>query len=105
VTIAKPKKPNSAERCIARVKLVNGYTITAYVPGDWNSASGISEHKIVLVKGGGPPDLPGVKYRIVIGAADMTGLKGGKFGPRRRSRSLYGIKRSTMSRPDPIASP
>jgi small subunit ribosomal protein S12 len=93
VTVMKPKKPNSAERCVCRVKLTNGRTVTAYVPGDWGSNSGISEHKIVLLKGGGPPDLPGVKYRVVMGAGDMVGNKRCRDNIRKNKRSLYGVKK------------
>ena len=93
VTVIKPKKPNSAERCVARVRLTTGKSVTAYVPGE-GTGHRIQEHSVVLVRGGGPPDLPGVKYRLVPGALDLQGgSPGGKFGPRKQSRSRYGVKR------------
>ena len=80
-----PKKPNSAQRAAARVKLANGREVNAYIPGIGHS---LQEHSMVLVKGGGPDDLPGFSYRIVRGAIDCAGVKS-----RKRGRSLYGTKR------------
>ena len=80
-----PKKPNSALRKVARVRLTNGKEVTAYIPGvDHN----LQEHSIVLVRGGRVRDLPGVRYHIVRGALDALGVEG-----RRQSRSKYGAKR------------
>lgn len=80
-----PKKPNSALRKVARVRLSNGKEVTAYIPGvDHN----LQEHSIVLVRGGGVRDLPGVRYHVVRGALDAAGVEG-----RRQGRSLYGAKR------------
>ena len=80
-----PKKPNSALRKVARVKLSNGVEITAYIPGEGHN---LQEHSMVLVRGGRVKDLPGVKYHIVRGALDSAGVEG-----RKQSRSLYGAKR------------
>ncbi len=85
VTTMTPKKPNSALRKIARVKMSNGIEITAYIPGEGHS---LQEHSIVLVRGGRVKDLPGVRYHLVRGALDSTGVDG-----RKRSRSKYGTKR------------
>lgn len=79
-----PKKPNSALRKVAKVRLSNGTEITAYIPGEGHN---IQEHSIVLVRGGRVKDLPGVKYHIVRGALDAGGVEG-----RKRSRSKYGTK-------------
>ncbi len=80
-----PKKPNSALRKVARVRLSNGKEVTAYIPGvDHN----LQEHSIVLVRGGRVRDLPGVRYHIVRGALDAAGVDG-----RRQSRSRYGAKK------------
>ena len=80
-----PKKPNSALRKVARVRLTNGKEITAYIPGiDHN----LQEHSIVLVRGGRVRDLPGVRYHIVRGALDALGVEG-----RKQSRSKYGAKK------------
>ena len=86
-----PKKPNSARRKVARVRLSNGKEITAYIPGvDHN----LQEHSIVLVRGGRVRDLPGVRYHIVRGSLDCAGVENDKDGrPRNRSRSKYGVKR------------
>jgi len=86
-----PKKPNSALRKIARVRLSNGKEVTAYIPGvDHN----LQEHSIVLVRGGRVRDLPGVRYHIVRGTLDCAGVENDKDGrPRNRSRSKYGVKR------------
>ena len=80
-----PKKPNSALRKIARVRLTNGEEITAYIPGVGHN---LQEHSIVLVRGGRVKDLPGVRYHIVRGALDTLGVDG-----RKKSRSKYGAKR------------
>ena len=80
-----PKKPNSALRKIARVRLTNGIEVTAYIPGEGHN---LQEHSIVLVRGGRVKDLPGVRYHIVRGAADASAVDG-----RRKGRSKYGVKR------------
>ncbi|MCL4380048.1 30S ribosomal protein S12 [Candidatus Dependentiae bacterium] len=80
-----PKKPNSALRKVARVKLSNGIEVTAYIGGEGHN---LQEHSVVLVRGGKVKDLPGVKYHIVRGALDSAGVE-----KRRQSRSLYGAKR------------
>jgi len=79
-----PKKPNSALRKIARVRLSNGREVTAYIPGEEHN---LQEHSIVLVRGGRVRDLPGVRYHIVRGTLDALGVEG-----RKRSRSKYGAK-------------
>lgn len=80
-----PKKPNSALRKVARVKLSTGIEVTAYIGGEGHN---LQEHSVVLVRGGRVKDLPGVKYHIVRGALDCAGVEGRKQG-----RSLYGAKR------------
>jgi len=80
-----PKKPNSALRKIARVRLTNGIEVTAYIPGEGHT---LQEHSMVLVRGGRVKDLPGVRYHIVRGALDATGVEG-----RKKGRSKYGAKR------------
>jgi len=80
-----PKKPNSALRKVARVRLVNGFEVTAYIPGEGHN---LQEHSIVLVRGGRVKDLPGVRYHIVRGALDSAGVE-----KRTVSRSKYGSKR------------
>lgn len=80
-----PKKPNSALRKVCRVKLTNGYEITAYIGGEGHN---LQEHSIVLVRGGRVPDLPGVRYHVVRGSLDASGVS-----KRRQSRSKYGAKR------------
>lgn len=80
-----PKKPNSALRKVARVKLSTGIEVTAYIPGEGHN---LQEHSMVLVRGGKVKDLPGVKYHIVRGALDTAGVEG-----RKQARSLYGAKR------------
>ena len=80
-----PKKPNSALRKIARVRLTNGIEVTAYIPGEGHQ---LQEHSVVLVRGGRVKDLPGVRYHIVRGTLDTTGV-----GKRRQGRSKYGAKR------------
>ncbi|RMF86199.1 MAG: 30S ribosomal protein S12 [Planctomycetota bacterium] len=86
-----PKKPNSALRKVARVRLTNGKEVTAYIGGvDHN----LQEHSIVLVRGGRVRDLPGVRYHIVRGKLDCAGVTNDKEGkPRNRGRSKYGVKR------------
>ncbi|MCK4615972.1 MAG: 30S ribosomal protein S12 [Pirellulales bacterium] len=85
VTTITPKKPNSALRKIARVKLSNGMEVTAYIPGVGHN---LQEHSIVLIRGGRVRDLPGVRYHVIRGALDTLGVQG-----RKQSRSLYGAKR------------
>lgn len=80
-----PKKPNSAIRKVARVRLTNGYEVTAYIPGEGHN---LQEHSIVLLRGGRVKDLPGVRYHIIRGALDASGVDG-----RTKSRSKYGVKR------------
>jgi small subunit ribosomal protein S12 len=80
-----PKKPNSALRKVARVRLTNGFEVTAYIPGEGHN---LQEHSIVLVRGGRVKDLPGVRYHIVRGALDTSGVDN-----RTQSRSKYGTKR------------
>ena len=80
-----PKKPNSALRKIARVRLTTGIEVTAYIPGEGHN---LQEHSIVLVRGGRVKDLPGVRYHIVRGTLDASGVNA-----RRRSRSKYGAKK------------
>ena len=86
-----PKKPNSALRKVTRVRLTNVKEVTAYIPGiDHN----LQEHSIVLIRGGRVRDLPGVRYHVVRGSLDCSGVEGDKEGrPRARSRSKYGVKR------------
>lgn len=81
-----PKKPNSALRKIARVRLSNGMEVTAYIPGEGHQ---LQEHSVVLVRGGRVRDLPGVRYHIVRGTLDSTGVNN-----RKRARSKYGAKRA-----------
>ncbi len=81
-----PKKPNSALRKIARVRLTNGMEVTAYIPGEGHN---LQEHSLVLIRGGRVKDLPGVRYHIIRGTLDATGVAG-----RQRGRSKYGTKRS-----------
>ena len=80
-----PKKPNSALRKVARVRLTNGYEVTAYIPGEGHN---LQEHSIVLIRGGRVKDLPGVRYHIVRGSLDSAGVN-----DRKQSRSKYGAKR------------
>ena len=80
-----PKKPNSALRKVARVRLTSGMEITAYIPGEGHN---LQEHSIVLVRGGRVKDLPGVRYKIIRGSLDTQGVKN-----RKQSRSRYGAKR------------
>ncbi len=80
-----PKKPNSAMRKVARVRLTNGFEVTAYIPGEGHN---LQEHSIVLIRGGRVKDLPGVRYHIVRGSLDTAGVK-----DRKQSRSKYGTKK------------
>ncbi|NQU41052.1 MAG: 30S ribosomal protein S12 [Lentisphaerae bacterium] len=80
-----PKKPNSALRKVARVRLTSGFEVSAYIPGEGHN---LQEHSVVLVRGGRVSDLPGVRYHIVRGALDCLGVEG-----RKRGRSKYGVKR------------
>jgi small subunit ribosomal protein S12 len=80
-----PKKPNSALRKVARVRLTNGFEVTCYIPGEGHN---LQEHSIVLVRGGRVKDLPGVRYHIIRGVLDAGGVEGRKQG-----RSLYGTKK------------
>jgi small subunit ribosomal protein S12 len=85
VTTQTPKKPNSALRKVARIRLTNGYEVTGYIPGEGHN---LQEHSVVLIRGGRVKDLPGVRYHIVRGSLDTQGVK-----DRKRSRSKYGSKR------------
>jgi small subunit ribosomal protein S12 len=80
-----PKKPNSALRKVARVRLTNGFEVTSYIPGEGHN---LQEHSIVLIRGGRVKDLPGVRYHIVRGTLDAAGVN-----DRKKSRSKYGAKR------------
>ena len=80
-----PKKPNSALRKVAKVRLTNGYEVVSYIPGEGHN---LQEHSVVLVRGGRVKDLPGVRYHIVRGSLDLQGVK-----DRKQSRSKYGAKR------------
>ncbi len=80
-----PKKPNSALRKVARVRLTTGYEITAYIPGEGHN---LQEHSVVLVRGGRVKDLPGVRYHIIRGVLDSAGVEG-----RHKARSKYGVRR------------
>ena len=84
-----PKKPNSALRKVARVRLSNGMEVSAYIPGEGHS---LQEHSIVLVRGGKIKDIPGVRYHIVRGTKDTTGVEN-----RKRGRSKYGTRRQKKS--------
>ncbi len=85
VTTRTPKKPNSAVRKVAKVRLTNGYEVIAYIPDEGHN---LQEHSIVMIRGGRVKDLPGVRYHIVRGRLDCGGVE-----KRRRSRSKYGVKR------------
>ncbi len=85
VSTSTPKKPNSALRKIARVRLTNGQEVTAYIPGEGHS---LQEHSVVMIRGGRVKDLPGVRYHVVRGVLDATGVEG-----RKQERSKYGTKR------------
>lgn len=84
-----PKKPNSALRKVARVRLSNGIEVTSYIPGEGHN---LQEHSIVLIRGGRVKDLPGVRYHIIRGALDAVGVEG-----RNQGRSKYGTKRKKSS--------
>ena len=86
-----PKKPNSALRKVARVRLTNGMEVTAYIPGEGHN---LQEHSIVMIRGGRVKDLPGVRYHILRGVLDASGVDGRKQG-----RSLYGAKRPKKDAP------
>ena len=81
-----PKKPNSALRKVARVRLTNGMEVTAYIPGEGHD---LQEHSVVIIRGGRVKDLPGVRYHVVRGVLDIGGVEG-----RKQERSKYGTKRS-----------
>lgn len=85
VSTTTPKKPNSALRKIARVRLTNGFEVTSYIPGEGHN---LQEHSVVLIRGGRVPDLPGVRYHILRGTLDTLGVENRKQG-----RSKYGAKR------------
>ncbi|MFH1610380.1 MAG: 30S ribosomal protein S12 [Patescibacteria group bacterium] len=85
VTTRTPKKPNSALRKVARVRLSNKQEITAYIPGEGHN---LQEHSIVMVRGGGVKDLPGVRYKVIRGRYDAQGVDG-----RKNTRSMYGTKK------------
>ena len=87
VYTATPKKPNSALRKVARVRLTTGVEITAYIPGEGHN---LQEHSIVLVRGGRVRDLPGVRYKVVRGTLDTAGVR-----ERRKARSRYGVKKGS----------
>ncbi len=80
-----PKKPNSALRKVARVRLTNGYEVTSYIPGEGHN---LQEHSVVMIRGGRVKDLPGVRYHIIRGTLDAQGVQN-----RRKARSKYGAKR------------
>ena len=80
-----PKKPNSALRKVARVRLTNGFEVTAYIPGEGHN---LQEHSIVLIRGGRVKDLPGVRYKIIRGTLDTAGVR-----DRKQARSRYGAKK------------
>lgn len=85
VYVTNPKKPNSALRKVARVKLTNGYEVTTYIGGEGHN---LQEHSVILIRGGRVKDLPGVRYHAIRGTLDSSGVEG-----RRRGRSKYGAKR------------
>lgn len=87
VTTRTPRKPNSALRKVARVRLTNGYEVWAYIGGEGHN---LQEHAVVLVRGGRVPDLPGVRYHIVRGTLDLQGVK-----DRKKARSKYGAKKES----------
>lgn len=85
VTTKTPRKPNSALRKIARIRLTNGFEVTGYIPGEGHN---LQEHSIVMIRGGRVPDLPGVRYHIIRGTLDTQGVQ-----DRKQGRSKYGTKR------------
>lgn len=90
VSTMTPKKPNSAIRKMARVRLSNGIEVTAYIPGEGHK---LQEHSVVLIRGGRVKDLPGVRYHVIRGTMDTTGVDG-----RKQARSKYGAKRPKASK-------
>ena len=90
VSIMTPKKPNSANRKYARVRLSNGFEVTAYIGGEGHN---LQEHSVVMIRGGRVKDLPGVRYHIIRGTRDCAGVK-----DRKQSRSLYGTKKPKTSK-------
>lgn len=90
VTTMTPKKPNSALRKIARIRLSNGMEVTAYIPGEGHN---LQEHSIVMIKGGRTKDLPGVRYKIIRGVYDTQGV-----AARKRGRSRYGAKKEKVKK-------
>ena len=96
VKVVSPKKPNSANRVVVRVRLTTGAMVTAYVPGEKNN---LQEHSVVLIRGGRVKDLPGVRYHVIRGTLDASSAAGptntapGKDVMRKQSRSKYGVKR------------
>jgi small subunit ribosomal protein S12 len=90
VYITTPKKPNSAMRKVARIRVTTGFEITASIPGEGHS---LQQHSIVLIRGGRVKDLPGIRYKIIRGVLDTTSVKN-----RKRSRSKYGVKRKLIIR-------
>lgn len=84
VSTKTPKKPNSALRKVARIRLTNGFEVTGYIPGEGHN---LQEHSVVMIRGGRVPDLPGVRYHIIRGTLDTQGVKN-----RRQGRSKYGTK-------------
>ena len=87
VTTKTPRKPNSALRKVARVRLTNGHEVWAYIGGEGHN---LQEHAVVLIRGGGVPDLPGVKYHVVRGNLDLQGV-----ADRKQGRSKYGVKKAS----------
>lgn len=85
VSTTTPKKPNSALRKIARIRLTNGFEVTGYIPGEGHN---LQEHSVVMIRGGRVKDLPGVRYHIIRGALDTQGVKN-----RKQARSKYGAKK------------
>ena len=90
VTTITPKKPNSALRKVARVRLTNGMEVTAYIPGEGHN---LQEHSVVVIRGGRVKDLPGVRYHVVRGVLDTEGVEG-----RKNKRSKYGTKKSAIAK-------
>ena len=93
-----PKKPNSALRKVARVRLTNGFEVTSYIPGIGHN---LQEHSVVLIRGGRVKDLPGVRYHIVRGTLDTQGVSNSK-SPRNQSRSKYGVKKPKEGAAAPV---
>lgn len=93
--VVKPKKPNSAQRKVVRVRLTNGLVVSAYIPGE---GTNLAEHSVVLIRGGRVKDLPGVRYHVIRGPHDAAGVTpqsrpNGVVEPRRKARSKYGVKK------------